>query len=78
MPLISLYLQVVDNMKRMKGNHVKVVEKIQDQYKAIEEHTQVFNYILRIQITKVQNKSMENNFILCSAECFKKRNPARI
>ena len=50
-------------MKRMKGNHVKVVEKIQDQYKAIEEHTQVFNCILMIQITIVQNKSTENNFI---------------
>ena len=40
-------------MKRMKGNHLKVIEKIQDQYQAIEEHTQVkikcfFSIVLQI------------------------------
>lgn len=44
--------KVVDNMKRMKGNHLKVIEKIQDQYKAIEEHTQgQFNdYVIKLRM----------------------------
>ncbi|XP_065060252.1 myosin-2 heavy chain-like [Rhopilema esculentum] len=44
--------KVVDNMKRMKGNHLKVVERIQDQYKVIEEHTQgQFNdYVIKLRM----------------------------
>eukprot|EP00794_Sanderia_malayensis_P009619 gene9619-10602_t len=44
--------RVVDNMKRMKSSHVKVVENIQDQYSVIEEHTQgQFNdYVLKLRL----------------------------
>ena len=31
----------MDDMKKMKSNHVKVVDRIQDQYKSVEDDIQV-------------------------------------
>ena len=32
----------MDDMKKMKSSHVKVVDQIQDQYKSLEDDIQVF------------------------------------
>lgn len=31
----------MDDMKKMKSNHVKVIDRIQDQYKSVEDDIQV-------------------------------------
>ena len=52
-------------MKRMKGNHLKVIEKIQDQYKAIEEHTQVNTkmfFIILPKSSRIMQLSPKMNF----------------
>jgi hypothetical protein len=38
-----VWIQVMDDMKRMKTSHVKVVDQIQDQYRLIEDEIQVLN-----------------------------------
>lgn len=35
-------VQVMDDMKKMKSGHVKVVDNIQEQYKTLEDDIQVF------------------------------------
>lgn len=36
-------VQVMDDMKKMKSGHVKVVDNIQEQYKTLEDDIQVFS-----------------------------------
>lgn len=33
----------MDDMKKMKSSHVKVIDRIQDQYKSLEDDIQVIN-----------------------------------
>ena len=35
------FIKVMDDMKKMKSNHVKVIDRIQDQYKSVEDDIQV-------------------------------------
>lgn len=37
----------MDDMKKMKSSHVKVVDQIQDQYKSLEDDIQV-HYLVHI------------------------------
>lgn len=39
---LASLLKVMDDMKKMKSSHVKVIDRIQDQYKAMEDDIQVF------------------------------------
>ena len=34
----------MDDMKKMKSSHVKVIDRIQDQYKSVEDDIQVFTW----------------------------------
>ena len=39
---LASLLKVMDDMKKMKSSHVKVIDRIQDQYTALEDDIQVF------------------------------------
>ena len=38
--------RVMEDMKKMKGNHIRIVHEIQDSYRQIEDQTQVHIFII--------------------------------
>ena len=58
----------MDDMKKMKSSHVKVVDNIQEQYKTLEDDIQVYRCTV-FAFTLVWSACPSDNLTICLSVC---------